>query len=144
MKYRILLVVLLLPLAVAADWRQFRGTDSTGRAPAGAPSEFGPDKNLAWKAELPGRGLSSPIVVGDRVFVTANGGPKQTRLQVLALDVKSGKQLWQRTFWATGPTDSHPKTSMAAPTPVSDGERVVALFATGDLVALDRDGNVLW
>jgi outer membrane protein assembly factor BamB len=144
MKARLLLLA-FLPLALGADWRQFRGTDSTGRAVTGAaPSEFGPDKNVAWKAALPGRGLSSPIVVGDRVFVTANGGPKQTRLQVLAFDVKSGKQLWQRSVWATGPTDSHPKTSMAAPTPVSDGERVVALFATGDLAALDRDGNVLW
>jgi outer membrane protein assembly factor BamB len=145
MKSRLLLVVAFLPLALAADWRQFRGTDSTGRAPAGAaPGEFGPDKNVAWKVELPGRGQSSPIVVGDRVFMTANGGPKQTRLQVLAFDVKSGKRLWQRSFWATGPTDSHPKTSMAAPTPVSDGQRVVTLFATSDLVALDRDGNVLW
>jgi outer membrane protein assembly factor BamB len=143
MKYRLLLVA-LLPLALGADWRQFRGTDSTGRATVGAPSDFGPEKNVAWTADLPGRGLSSPVVVGDRVFVTACGGPKQTRLQVLAFDVKSGKQLWQRSVWATGPTDSHPKTSMAAPTPVSDGDRVVALFATGDLVALDREGNVLW
>ncbi|HEX5273293.1 MAG TPA: PQQ-binding-like beta-propeller repeat protein [Gemmataceae bacterium] len=143
MRYR-LVVLLLLPLALGADWRQFRGTDSTGHADGGAPSELGADKNVAWKAALPGRGLSSPIVVGGRVFLTASGGPKQDRLQVLALDAKSGKQLWQRTFWATGPTDSHPKTSMAAPTPVSDGKRVVALFATGDIAALNPDGDVLW
>jgi outer membrane protein assembly factor BamB len=144
MKYRIILLA-FLPLILAADWRQFRGTDSTGHAAVGgAPAEFDPAKNTAWKVDLPGRGLSSPIVVGDGVFVTACGGPKQTRLQVLAFDRKSGKQRWQRSFWATGPTDSHPKTSMAAPTPVSDGERIVALFASGDLVALDRDGNVLW
>ena len=143
MRYRLLPLV-LLPLALGADWRQFRGTDSTGHAGGGAPAEFGADKNVAWKAALPGRGLSSPILVGGRVFVTASGGPKQDRLQVLAIDAKSGKQLWQRSFWATGPTDSHPKTSMAAPTPVSDGKRVVALFATGDVAALDPDGNVLW
>ncbi len=143
MRHR-LLVLVLLPLALGADWRQFRGTDSTGHAAGGAPAEFGADKNVAWKAALPGRGLSSPIIVGGRVFVTASGGPKQDRLQVLALDAKSGKQLWQRSFWATGPTDSHPKTSMAAPTPVSDGQRVIALFATGDMAALDPDGNVLW
>lgn len=143
MRYR-LLTLLLLPLALGADWRQFRGTDSTGHAEGGAPAEFGVDKNVAWKAALPGRGPSSPIVVGGRVFVTASGGPKQDRLQVLALDAKSGKQIWQRTFWATGPTDSQSKTSMAAPTPVSDGKRVIALFATGDVAALDPDGDVLW
>jgi outer membrane protein assembly factor BamB len=129
---------------LGADWRQFRGTDSNGQAPGGAPLEFGAEKNVAWKAVLPGRGLSSPIVVGGRVFVTASGGPRQNDLHVLAFDAKSGKQLWRRSFWTTGPTDSHPKTSMAAPTPISDGQRVVALFASGDLVALDPDGDVLW
>jgi outer membrane protein assembly factor BamB len=143
MRYRLLPLV-FLPLACGADWRQFRGSDSTGHAAGVAPTEFGADKNVAWKAALPGRGLSSPIVVGGRVYVTASGGPKQDRLQVLAFDGKSGKQLWQRSFWATGPTDSHPKSAMAAPTPVCDGQRVVALFATGDAVALDKDGNVLW
>jgi hypothetical protein len=143
MRYR-LLPLAFLPLALGADWRQFRGTDSSGHAAGGAPAEFGAGKNVAWKAALPGRGLSSPVVAGGRVFVTASGGPKQDRLQVLALDAKSGKRLWLRSFWATGPTDSHPKTSMAAPTPVSDGRRVVALFATGDVAALDPDGNVLW
>lgn len=143
MHYRLLLLV-LLPVGLGADWRQFRGTDSTGHAAGGAPTEFGADKNVAWKAALSGRGLSSPIVVGGRVFLTASSGPRQDRLQVLAFDGKSGKPLWQRSFWATGPTDSHPKTSMAAPTPVSDGQRLVALFATGDVAALDRDGDVLW
>src|SRR5262245_21352355 len=139
-----LLPLVLLPLLLGADWRQFRGTDSNGHAPGGAPTEFGADKNVAWKAAIPGRGLSSPIVVGDRVFLTASSGAKQDSLQVLAFDVKSGKQLWRRSMWATGPTDSHPKTSMSAPTPVSDGQRVVALFASGDVADLDKSGDVLW
>jgi outer membrane protein assembly factor BamB len=139
-----LLPLVLLPLLLGADWRQFRGTDSNGHAPGGAPPEFDADKNVAWKAAIPGRGLSSPIVVGDRVFLTASSGAKQDSLQVLAFDVKSGKQLWRRSMWATGPTDSHPKTSMSAPTPVSDGQRVVALFASGDVAALDKGGDVLW
>jgi outer membrane protein assembly factor BamB len=132
-------------LAAAADWRQFRGTDSTGVA-AGekVPAAFAADRNVAWKADLPGRGLSSPIVVGGQVFVTASDGPRHDRLLVLAFDAASGRRLWQRSFWATGPTHAHPKTCMAAPTPVSDGQRVLALFATGDLVALDHRGLVLW
>jgi outer membrane protein assembly factor BamB len=131
--------------AAGADWRQFRGSDSTGVAAGPAvPQQFGPDRNLAWKADLPGRGPSSPVVVGGRVFVTASGGPKQDRLYVLAFDAHTGRRLWQRTFWGTGPTASHPKTAMASPTPASDGRRLVALFATNDLVCLDLDGNVLW
>ena len=60
---------------------------------------------------------------------------------MLALDAHGGKQLWQRTLWGTGPTASHPKTCMAAPTPACDGRHLVALFATNDLVCLDLDGN---
>jgi outer membrane protein assembly factor BamB len=138
------LVGLLVVVACGADWRQFRGSQSTAVADDSVPDKFGPDKNVAWKAELPGRGVSSPIVVGDRVFVTASSGPKHDRLHVLGFDAKSGKKLWQRTFWGTGPTASHPKTCMAAPTPASDGKRIIALFATNDLVCLDPDGNVLW
>lgn len=137
----------LAPLTgVGADWRQFRGNDSTGVAATGAkpPAAFDAKKNVAWKAELPGRGLSAPVVADGRVFLTASDGPKHDRLSVLAFDAATGRRLWRRTFWATGPTHGHPKTCMAAPTPVTDGRRVVALFATGDLVCLDRDGDVLW
>ena len=136
---------LWIALMIAADWRQFRGADSTGIAEdATIPKSFAKDQNLAWTVELPGRGLSSPIVVGNQVFVTASSGHKQNRLQVLAFEASTGKQQWARSFWATGPTTCHPKTCMAAPTPVSDGKYVVALFATNDLVCLDKDGNVRW
>ena len=129
---------------LAGDWRQFRGNDSTGLTAERIATEFSADKNVAWKAELPGRGPASPIVVGGRVIVTASNGPKQGRLFVLAYDAATGQQLWQRSLWATGPTDCHPKTTMAAPTPASDGKVIVALFATDDLICLDLDGNVLW
>jgi outer membrane protein assembly factor BamB len=136
---------LLLPLALAADWPQFRGPESAGVAPSGAlPDKISPDANVAWKAEFPGRGPSCPIVVGGRVFLTSAGGPRGDQLHVLAFDAGTGKRLWQRGFWATGPTDCHPKSTMAAPTPASDGDAVVALFGTDDLVCLDRDGNVRW
>jgi hypothetical protein len=143
---RSLSILSLLPLlVVAGDWRQFRGSDSTAFAPGGAlPPRFGKTENVAWSSELPGRGVSGPIVAGGRVFVTASSGHKNDRLHVLAFDAEMGQQLWQRTFWATGPTDCHPKTCMAAPTPASDGQRLVALFATQDLVCLDFSGNVLW
>jgi outer membrane protein assembly factor BamB len=82
--------------------------------------------------------------VGGRVFVTSCAGPEQERLYVLCFDARTGRELWRRQLWATGATQCNRKTSMAAPTPAADGERVVALFATCDLAAFDRDGNLLW
>src|SRR3954447_15085602 len=129
---------------IAADWRQFRGNDSTGVAPADPlPVQFGPKENLAWKVALPGRGPSTPLVIDGHVIVTASKGTKQERLMVLSYDAATGAKQWERTFWATGPTDCHPKSTMAAPTPVSDGKTIVALFATDDLICLDLKGNVL-
>jgi outer membrane protein assembly factor BamB len=138
-------VTAILTSSLAADWTQFRGSDSTGVGSGGAvPLPFGPKQHLAWQADLPGRGLSSPVLVGNRAFLTASSGQKQNRLHVLAYDATTGQKLWQRTVWATGPADSHPKTCMAAPTPASDGKYLVALFATNDLICVDLDGNVRW
>ena len=142
---RVGVAALGLAILAGADWPQFRGPDSTGISPDPAPpTEWSTEKNVAWKADLPGRGLSSPIVVGDRVFVTASGGAKQDRLHVLAFERATGKTLWERQFWATGRTMSHPKTCNAAPSPASDGQRIFAFFSSNDLVCLDLDGNVLW
>src|SRR5262249_45336996 len=78
------------------------------------------------------------------VYLTACSGYRERRLHVLCLDEATGKKLWERQFAATGNTACHPMTNMAAPTPVTDGKAVYALFATGDLAALDRDGTLLW
>jgi outer membrane protein assembly factor BamB len=138
-------VAAILVNSLAADWTHFRGSDSTGVGSGEAvPLPFGPKQHLAWQADLPGRGLSSPVLVGNRVFLTASSGQRQNRLHVQAFDAKTGEKLWQRTVWATGPTDSHPKTCMAAPTPASDGKYLVALFGTNDLICVDLDGNLQW
>ena len=76
--------------------------------------------------------------------MTACTGYRQNRLHVLCFDAATGKKLWERQFWATGSTGCHAKTSMAAPTPATDGKHVYALFATCDLACLDLDGNLLW
>jgi outer membrane protein assembly factor BamB len=138
-------VYLLLLAAVGADWPQFRGPGGSGVSPeTGLPTTWSATDNIRWKVELPGRGLSAPVIAGDRVFVTACTGYRQDRLHVLCYDLDTGKKLWERQFWATGNTGCHPKTCMAAPTPATDGERVYALFATADLACLDRDGNLVW
>jgi outer membrane protein assembly factor BamB len=140
---------LLLPLVLtpirAGDWSQFRGPGGRGSADeADVPVQWTATENVRWKADLPGRGLSNPVIAGGRVYVTASSGYRQDRLHVLCFGEATGKKLWERQLWATGNTISHPKTCMAAPSPVTDGERVYALFATGDLACLDADGNLLW
>jgi outer membrane protein assembly factor BamB len=131
----------------AADWRQFRGNDTTAVADAAALPTSWSDadrENVAWKVDLPGRGLSSPIVVGDRVVVTCSSGYRQDRLHVRCYAAANGELQWERQFWATGRTVTHPKTCVASSTPASDGERIFALFSSNDLVCLDLAGNLLW
>jgi outer membrane protein assembly factor BamB len=136
---------LLPPFLLLADWRHFRGTQTTGESDAkGVPTEFAPGKNIAWKATLPGPGPASPIVVGGLVIVTAASGPRQDRLHVLAFDALSGKPRWERQLWATGHVCHHPFGGIAASTPTTDGQRVYALFSSNDLVAFDLEGNLQW
>lgn len=137
--------LLLSASARAADWPEFRGPGGRGAAPAEAiRTTWSETDGIAWRTDLPGKGASSPIVVGDLVVVTASSGPRQDQLHVLAFDVATGGLRWQRTFWATGRTLCHPTSAVAAGTPASDGTRVVALFSSCDLFALDRDGRLLW
>ncbi len=127
-----------------ADWRQFRGTDNN---PVAADARVGVKweaSDTLWKIDLPGRGPSSPIVVDDRVIVTASSGALDQRLHVLCFDVKTGAELWHRRFRATGRTFADGTSANAAPTPASDGRRVFAFFSSNDLVCLDLDGGFQW
>ncbi|MCG8448277.1 MAG: PQQ-binding-like beta-propeller repeat protein [Pirellulales bacterium] len=147
-----LFAIALLPMLQpssgwADDWPMFRGR--AGRSvvqAADLPLEWSisEGKNVAWEADLPGRGVSSPIVVAGKVFVTASSGPNRGRLHVLAYDASTGEQLWHRQFWATGRTLCHSVSAVAAPTPASDGNRIFAYFSSNDVMALDLEGNLLW
>ncbi|MBX9580403.1 MAG: PQQ-binding-like beta-propeller repeat protein [Gemmataceae bacterium] len=131
--------------AVAADWAQFKGPNAAGVSDEkGLPVEWGKDKGIRWKTALPARGVSCPVVVGNRVYVTCASGKRDDQLHVLAFDATTGRELWRRQLLATGPTSCHPKSSMAAPTPVADETGVYALFASGDLAAFDADGTLRW
>jgi outer membrane protein assembly factor BamB len=127
--------------AFSSDWPQFRGIGSTGYS---AEAKVPLKPKIDWTAELPGRGLASPIIVGDNVFVTCSSGPKQERLHVICFNAKDGSEVWERQLKATGRTMSHPKTSVAACTPCSDGKRVFALWSSNDLAAFDLEGNLMW
>jgi len=140
----LVLSVLAITTLSAGDWPQFRGPQGDGIAPdAKLPAKLDA-QSVSWSADLPGRGVSSPIIVGERVFVTSSSGPKHERLRVLCFNLADGSLRWERQFWATGRTMTHEKISGATPTPASDGKRVFALFSSNDCVALDLDGNLLW
>ncbi len=129
----------------AADWSQFRGPSGNGlSAETGVPATLDTARDLAWKSDLPGRGLSSPIVIGDRIFVTCCSGPKEQRLHILCLSAVNGARLWERQFSATGRTVCQEKMSVAANTPACDGKHLVATFSSNDIFCLDLDGNLLW
>ena len=142
---RTLVFIILLVFCAGADWLQFRGNGnksvSTGDPP---PVSFSATENVAWKAPLPGRGVSGPVIVGKKIFVTASSGAKQDRLHVLCFDTATGKPAWERQFWATGRTLCHPTSAVAANTPASDGKRIFAFYSSNDLICLDLEGNLLW
>lgn len=143
--HQLFLVLFLTGNVVAHDWRQFRGpnANSSERLPDLAPV-LDLNGTIAWKSDLPGRGLSSPIIVGDLVFITCSSGVRQDRLHVLCFNIADGSKRWERQFWATGRTMCHEKISVAAPTPASDGRHVYALFSSNDLICLDLEGNLVW
>ena len=128
----------------AGDWPQFRGPHGDGIAPGARLPATLNAQSIAWTTDLPGRGVSSPIIVGDRVFVTSSSGPKNEQLRVLCFNLADGTMRWERRLWATGRTMTHEKISTATPTPASDGRSIYALFSSNDCVALDLDGNLLW
>lgn len=131
---------------MAADWPGWRGPQGNGvTSEKNLPEKWSPTENVIWKAPLFGVGVGTPVVIGQKVFVTASDGRQNERLHVLGFDAATGKQLWHtRFFGSTIPESEYPAGGMAAPSPVSDGKAVYALFGTGDLVALDFNGKPVW
>lgn len=139
-----IIVFLLAATPLHAEWTGFRG-DGTGVAAGKAPpAEWNAEKNIAWKADLPGNGVSSPIVVQGRVIVTCASGAKNDKLHVLCFDGASGKKLWERQFWATGRTLCFAPSSIAANSPAAEGDLIYAFFSSNDLVCLDVNGQLRW
>lgn len=135
-------------LSAERDWPWWRGPSRNGIAAEQiVPTKFGNNENVVWKSPVPGRGHSSPIVVGDRIFLaTAESSPQVQ--SVVAYDRMSGKQLWKTDVSKGGfPAKNHPKNTEASPTVACDGEHVFAVFfhhATVQCTALDLSGNQAW
>jgi hypothetical protein len=125
---------------VASDWPRFRGPNGSGIADSAVPVDFGRDKHMDWRTEVP-LGRSSPIIVGDRLYVTATEGDK---LVTLALDRKSGAIAWRREIDRAHTRRIYSGNSSASATPTSDGTNVYAFFGEFGLVSYGRDGGERW
>jgi outer membrane protein assembly factor BamB len=141
------LILLLLTEAVPAEnWPCWRGPEHNGvSSEATLPVRWSATENVRWQAELPGVGVSAPIVWGERVFVTASDGRLNDRLHLLCFHRDNGKLLWHTRFFGSAASEGQfGPGGMAVPTPVTDGQHVFALFGTGDLVCVDNDGRPVW
>ena len=135
-------------LSAERDWPWWRGPTRNGISQsATVPITFSETENLVWKVRVPGRGHSSPTVVGSRVFLTTSNPSEKTQ-SVIAFDRETGKSIWQVEVNQGGfPEKNHPKNTEASTTVASDGERLFATFYHHDkvvAVSLDFDGHILW
>ncbi len=141
------LAAVTVPLSTAADslvWPQFRGPNAQGVSFSNAafPVRFGPNNNQRWMTPIPA-GVSSPIICGDIVVVTAFDD-SQKQLQTIAINRRDGRIRWRRTVAPKQIERVHPVNSPAASTPATDGKRIISYFGSHGLVAYDLDGNELW
>jgi outer membrane protein assembly factor BamB len=136
------LVLALCSTLAAADWPQFRGPHGASVASgAGAlPGDIGPARHVQWKTPLP-QGHSSPVIVGDRLFLT---GVRDGRLLTLCLDRASGKVLWEREAPHEQLEEIHSIGSHAQSSPAVDADCVVSFFGSSGLFCYDHDGQLLW
>jgi outer membrane protein assembly factor BamB len=134
-------VGLLSAAAQAENWAQWRGPNFNGAtAEKGLPQTFSKTENVAWVTPLPGPSSATPIIWGDKVFVSSTDS-ESGKLMALCLSATDGKVLWKKFLGKDGKMQGN---NFAGPSPVTDGKRVVFLYASGDLAAFDFAGNQLW
>ena len=126
-----------------SNWPRWRGPQQDGQSTEmGLPVKWSAE-NVLWKTPLPGAGQSSPIIWGDRIFLTSYLDQGKERL-VFCVDRKTGKIVWRQTAWKGQPEDSHFMNGWASASCVTDGEIVVAFFGIGGLHAYSTLGQPLW
>ena len=137
------------PKLASTDWPAWRGPTGDGVAHPyqKPPLQWSKTNNVLWRAEVPGRGHSSPTVVGERVFLATAEEDRDIQ-SVLCYDRETGKQLWKNTVHDSGlDKKGNKKTTQASSTVASDGERLYVNFLNQDAIfttALDLDGNQQW
>lgn len=146
-----------VPSALEGDWPYWRGPGAEGMARGDAPLRWSDTEHIAWKAVVPGRGHSSPVVWEDRIFLTsavpsgaasraADGSLVEHRFVVLCYDRRTGQSLWQRTARVATPHESYHFRygSFASNSPVTDGQHVFAFFGSRGLYAYTLTGELVW
>ncbi|HVR30694.1 MAG TPA: PQQ-binding-like beta-propeller repeat protein [Thermoanaerobaculia bacterium] len=140
--------VRMVPVEPPADryWSRWRGPSGQGLVDTAGhryADSWSPTENVAWRVEIPGRGHSSPIVWGDKIFLTTSydGGARRS---LLALDRADGSLEWETLVPPASPESMYPKNSHASSTPSTDGKLVYAYFGNHGLVAVDFDGRLVW
>ncbi len=149
MTHRIVLALLLALTGVAVradDWPQFRGPTGQGRsAERGVPLDWSESRNVSWKTPVPGRGWSSPVVAGGRVWLTTSIKANGASLRALAYDVETGREAVNvEVFRIRSAELLNPKNSHASPTPIVEGDRVFVHFGAEGTAALSTSGEILW
>lgn len=152
-------ITLSLSHTKGEDWPEFRGPTGQGISQArDVPVTWDRQTNIQWKTELPGSGWSSPVVVGERIYLTAavpageatHSGEGTSEapfvsLRAICLDEKTSKLLWNVEVSQVPPkTSIHSKNSHASPTPIVSNDRIYVHFGTFGTAALGQDGNLIW
>lgn len=128
----------------ARYWSRWRGPSGQGVVDAGTYADrWSPTERVAWKVEVPGRGNSSPIAWGDRLFVTTAYDSGQ-KLSLIALRRSDGARLWETAVPQDGTESVHAKNGHASATPVTDGQHIYASFGRHGLMAVDFTGRIVW
>ena len=133
--------------AAAADWPQFRGPGGMGTAEAALPETWSETENIRWKSELPGIGASSPIVVGDKIFLTSSeGGADNVQRHVLCFQLADGTLLWDKTVESVLPEQASIREDhgYASSTPVATASRLFVFFGKSGVFCFDHSGEQLW
>lgn len=137
-------VVLILDVAQAAHWPSWRGPSGDSvSAEKTVPQQWSATNNVRWRVDLPDRGNSSPVVWGNKVFVT-QAIEKEHRRTLMCFDRANGKLLWQSGVTYAEPEDTHETNPYCAASPVTDGERVVVTYASAGVYCYDFNGKEVW
>ena len=142
----VVLLLLAAPAVGAEDWPEFRGPDGQGHsAERGLPAKWSESENVQWKTPVPGRGWSTPVIVGGRVWLTTATTDGGGVLRLLAFDADSGQAVLDAEVLRTEDESSpNPKNSLASPTPIVDGDRVYVHFGALGTAALTTAGEIVW
>ncbi len=129
-------------LISAADWPNWRGPQFNGSTDeTGLPTKWSRTENIAWVADLPGASAATPVISGNRVFISTTDQKDETLLAI-ALDRETGEEVWRQKMGQGIKKDY--RSTYAAPSPAADGEVVVFFYGNGALAAFDYDGKKLW